>query len=63
MVKKKKNPPAHARDVRDVGLIPRLGRSPGGGSGNPHLLHLLHVQVDFFFFLTTEPPGKPLKGD
>ena len=34
-LKKKKNPPAHARDVRDVGLIPRLGRSPGGGSGNP----------------------------
>ena len=22
-------------DVRDTGLIPRLGRSPGGGHGNP----------------------------
>ena len=29
-----KNPPASAGDVRDVGLIPGLGRSPGGGYGN-----------------------------
>ena len=26
-----KNPPANAGDLRDVGLIPTLGRSPGGG--------------------------------
>ena len=30
-----KNPPANARDVRDAGLIPGSGRSPGGGHGNP----------------------------
>ena len=30
-----KNPPASAGDVKDVGSIPGLGRSPGGGSGNP----------------------------
>ena len=30
-----KNPPANAGDKRDVGLIPRLGRVPGGGHGNP----------------------------
>ena len=30
-----KNPPANAGDKRDVGLIPELGRSPGGGHGNP----------------------------
>ena len=30
-----KNLPANAGDVRDVGLIPGLGRSPGGGHGNP----------------------------
>ena len=30
-----KNPPANAGDIRDVGLIPGLGRSPGGGHGNP----------------------------
>ena len=30
-----KNPPANAGDVRDTGLIPGLGRSPGGRHGNP----------------------------
>ena len=30
-----KNLPANAGDVRDVGLIPGLGRSPGGSHGNP----------------------------
>ena len=27
--------PANARDIRDAGLIPGSGRSPGGGDGNP----------------------------
>ena len=30
-----KNLSANAGDIRDVGLIPGLGRSPGGGHGNP----------------------------
>ena len=30
-----KNLPANARDIREVGLIHGLGRSPGGGQGNP----------------------------
>ena len=30
-----KNPPANAGDTRDVSSIPRSGRSPGGGHGNP----------------------------
>ena len=30
-----KNPPTNAGDIRDVGLIPGWGRSPGGGHGNP----------------------------
>ena len=30
-----KNPPADAGDVRDVGSIPGLGRSPGEGHGKP----------------------------
>ena len=30
-----KNLPANAGDTRDVGLIPGLGISPGGGNGNP----------------------------
>ena len=29
-----KNLPANAGDVRDVGLIPGSGRSPGGGHSN-----------------------------
>ena len=30
-----KDPPANGGDVRDVGSIPGLGRSPGEGNGNP----------------------------
>ena len=30
-----KNLPANIGDVRDVGSISGLGRSPGGGHGNP----------------------------
>ena len=30
-----KNPPANAGDIRDVGSIPGLGRSPRVGNGNP----------------------------
>ena len=29
------NLPIHAGDLRDRGSIPGLGRSPGGGHGNP----------------------------
>ena len=29
-----KNPSANAGDIRNAGLIPGLGRSPGGGHGN-----------------------------
>ena len=30
-----KNPPANPGDMTDTGLIPGLGRSSGGGHGNP----------------------------
>ena len=30
-----KKPPVNTGDTGDVGLIPQLGRSPGGGNGNP----------------------------
>ena len=30
-----RKPPANAGDTRDVDSIPGLGRSPGGGRGNP----------------------------
>ena len=35
VVKNLKNLPASAEDIRDTGSIPGLGRSPGGGKGNP----------------------------
>ena len=41
-----KNRPASEGDIRDSGLIPELGRSPGGGNGNllqySRLDHPLH---------------------
>ena len=30
-----KNPPANVGDIRDVGLIPGVGGSPGEGHGSP----------------------------
>ena len=30
-----KNPPGNAGDLKDMGSIPGLGRSPGEGNGNP----------------------------
>ena len=42
-----KSLPANAGDLRDAALIPGLGRSPGGGHGNPlqcSLLENLHGQ-------------------
>ena len=30
-----RNLPANAGDIRNVGLVPGSGRSPGGGHGNP----------------------------
>ena len=41
-----KNPTADARDVRDVGLISRPGRSPGGGHGNPLQYSCLENPMD-----------------
>jgi len=41
-----KNPPANAGDIRDVGSIPELGRSPGGGHGNPLQYSCLENPMD-----------------
>ena len=35
MVLMVKNLPANEGDVRDLGSVPELGRSPGEGHGNP----------------------------
>ena len=41
-----KNPPANAGDARDSGSIPALGRSPGGGHGNPLQYSCLENPMD-----------------
>ena len=41
-----KNPPASVGDIRDMGLIPRSGRSPGGGPGNPLQCSCLENPMD-----------------
>ena len=41
-----KNPPTNARHVKDMGSIPGLGRSPGGGQGNPLQYYCLENPMD-----------------
>ena len=41
-----KKPPANARDTGDSDLIPGLGRSPGGGNGNPFQYACLENPMD-----------------
>ena len=40
------NPPAYAGDIRDSGLIPVSGRSPGGRHGNPLQYSCLENPMD-----------------
>jgi len=46
MVLMVKNPSATEGDLRDVGLIPELGRSPGGGHENPLQYSCLENPMD-----------------
>ena len=41
-----KNPPANAGDARDLGLIPGLGKTLGGGNGNPLQYSCLQNSTD-----------------
>ena len=41
-----KNPPINAGDVRDMGSISGLGRSPGEGNGNPLQYSCLKNSMD-----------------
>ena len=41
-----KNIPANAGDAEDMGLISGLGRSPGGGHGNPVQYSCLENPMD-----------------
>ena len=53
MVLAVKNLPANAGDERDVGLIPGLGESPGGGNGNPLQYSCLENPMDRGAWLAT----------
>ena len=50
-----KNLPANTRDVRDVGLIPELGRSAGGEHGNPLQYSYLENPLDRGAWRATVP--------
>ena len=41
-----KKPPANEGDLREAGSIPGLGRSPGGGHGNPLQYSCLENLID-----------------
>ena len=41
-----KNLPANVGDIRDMDSIPGLGRSPGGGHGNPLQYSCLENPMD-----------------
>ena len=47
-----KNPPTSA-DVGDIDSVPGLGRSPGGGNGNPHQYCCLGNPMDRGAWLAT----------
>ena len=49
-----KNPPANAGDIRDSDSIPGLGRSPGGGQGNPLQSSCLENPMDRGAWWATE---------
>ena len=43
--------PANVDNIRDTGLIPELGRSPGGGHGNPPTPAFLYIYIYLFIYL------------
>ena len=51
-----KNLPVNAGDIRDLGLIPELGRSPGVGNGNLLQNSCLGNSID-------REPGRPQSTD
>ena len=52
-----KNPSASAGDVRDMGLIPGLGRFPGGRHGSLLKYHFLENPMDRGFSQTEDSQG------
>ena len=48
-----KNPTANAGDTREADSIPGLGRSPGGGNGNPRQYSCLENPMDMVTWQAT----------
>ena len=62
-----KNLPANAGDMRDIGLIPGLGRSPGERKGNYILLYAaaaksLQLCPTLCDPIDSSPPGSAVPG-
>ena len=57
MAQEVKNLPANIGDIRDVDSIPGLGRSPGGGYGNPLQYSCLENPMDRRPLWATNPQG------
>ena len=53
-----KNPPANARDTRNVGWIPGSGRSPGGGKSIPLQYSCLENPMDRGTWQVSSPCGR-----
>ena len=58
-----KNLPANAGDIGDMGSVPRLGRSPGGGNGNALQCSCLGNPMDRGFWRVTGPQGCRVRHD
>ena len=48
-----KNPPTNAGNIRDKGSVPGLGKSSGGGHGNPLQYSCLENRMDRGAWLAT----------
>ena len=57
-----KNIPVSAGDIRDVGSIPGLGRSYGGGNGNPIQYSCLENPMDRGAWLAIQSMGSQRVG-
>ena len=53
-----KNPPASAGDVRDMGSVPGLGRSPGRGDGSALQYSCLENSMDRVWWATVHGVAK-----
>ena len=58
-----KNLPANAGDIRDMGLIPGSGRSPGGGFDNPLHYSCLVTALDRGAWLVTVQRSQRVRHD